>query len=83
MNERLNIPANAEAAVHSVRWAIQSRAHEGDPWYTENDNTPGMPGAFEDCARNLLAIYRDSVDPGRKTRLTRRTTICYDEPVED
>lgn len=76
------ISADAEVTVQSVRWVIQSRAGEDNPWHTENDNTPGLPGAFEREARRILRIYRDSVDVGRECRLVRRTTVDYDEPVE-
>ncbi|MFE0472461.1 hypothetical protein ACFW2V_12690 [Streptomyces sp. NPDC058947] len=79
----VEIPVKAEVTVVSIRWAVQSRAGEGDPWYTENDNTPGLPGKFEEAARKLLRVYRESVDPGRECRLVKRTTACYDEPVED
>jgi hypothetical protein len=76
------IPDAAEVTIQSVRWVVQSRADEGDPWRTENDTTPGLPGAFEDGARRLLGVYRKLVGPERESRLVKRTMTCCDEPVE-
>lgn len=78
---RNEVPAVAEVTVQSVRWAVQSRAGEGDPWRTENDTTPGLDGAFEEAARKLLKVYR-SFGGDRESRLVRRTVACHDEPVE-
>lgn len=82
MTEEVEIPVGAETVIQSVRWVVQSRAREGDSWRTENDTTPGLPGAFEDGARRLLDIYRRKVGPERESRLVKRTIACYDEPVE-
>lgn len=82
MAEQAEVPVDAEVTIRSVRWVIQSRAHESDPWCTENDNTPGLPGAFEEGARKLLGIYRRKVGPERESRLVRRTIACCDEPME-
>jgi hypothetical protein len=76
------VPVGAEMTVQSVRWVIQSRADENDKWHNENDNTPGLPGAFEDASRKLLKIYRN-MHPERESRRVRRTVACFDEPMED
>lgn len=75
------IPIDAEATVVSVRWAVQSRANEGDPWRNENDNTPALTGEFELAARKLLRVYRQ-IHPERESRLSRQTMACFGEPVE-
>lgn len=75
------IPANAEVAIQSVRWAIQSRADENESWRTENDNTPGLSGDFEQRARQLLRVYRN-MRTGRESRLAKQTIVCFDEPME-
>lgn len=82
MRTEPQIPVGAETAVQSVRWAIQSRADASDPWRTENDDTPALPGDFEKAARRLLSLYR-AMHPERESRLVRRTIVCLDEPVDD
>lgn len=82
MNEKPQIPVDAEVAIQSVRWVIQSRAHETDPWHTENSNTPGLSGEFEEAARKLLKLYRTAY-PHRESRRIRRTIACFDEPIAD
>lgn len=82
MTNENEIPVDVETTVWSVRWVIQSRASTDGPWHTENDNTPGLPGAFEEASRKLLRTYR-TMAPHRESRRVRRRIVCYDEPVED
>lgn len=82
MRPEREVPVDAEVTVQSIRWVIQSRWDKGDPWRTEHDTTPGLPGAFEGEARRLLKVYRIK-NAGKEHRLARRTEACHDEPMED